>query len=285
MNVIEVKDVCFSYRKEEKQVVRNLTFRVAPGEIYGFLGPSGAGKSTTQRILIGLVRGWSGMVRVMGFDPGEGKPDFYRDIGVSFELPNLHPKLTGKENLEFFKAFYSSTRKPEELLEKTDLKEFSGMKVESYSKGMKMRLNFCRALLHNPKLLFLDEPTSGLDPVYARRVKEIIKEERDAGKTIFLTTHNMFVADELCDRVALMVDGSLAAEDTPAALKSGEGSGTVQVKWRENGRTGEESFQLRGIGENSRFMQFLRGREIISITTPQPTLEDTFIRITGKALI
>ncbi|MFP4382754.1 MAG: ABC transporter ATP-binding protein [Spirochaetia bacterium] len=284
MNVIEVEDVCFSYRKGEKQVVRNLDFNVAPGEIYGFLGPSGAGKSTTQRILIGLVRGWSGTVKVLGFDPGEAKPDFYRDIGVSFELPNLHPKLTGKENLEFFQAFYNTTREPDELLEMTDLKEFSGMKVESYSKGMKMRLNFCRALLHNPKLLFLDEPTSGLDPVYAQRVKEIIKEERDAGKTIFLTTHNMFVADELCDRVALMVDGKLAAEDTPAALKSDEGSGTVQVKWRGEDRNGEESFNLKDIGRNSRFLRLLRDREIISISTPQPTLEDTFIRITGRSL-
>jgi fluoroquinolone transport system ATP-binding protein len=282
MNCIETKDVTFTYPGAAVPAVRDVSFAVEQGEIFGFLGPSGAGKSTTQKILIGLVGGWQGSIDIMGNNPSERKADFYRSIGVSFELPNLHPKLTGRENLDFFKAFYSGkTRKPEELLEKVGLLEWKNMLVEQYSKGMKMRLNFCRALLHDPKLLFLDEPTSGLDPVHAKNIKDIIAEEREKGKTVFLTTHNMFVADQLCDRIALMVDGRLTVINSPEALKQAAGTPEVVVGLAEKK---EVRFPLKGIGENKDFLHLIKSDTVVSMNTPQPTLEDIFIQKTGRSL-
>ncbi len=174
-DVISVRGLTFSYPKTDEPAVRGMDFTVSRGEIFGFLGPSGAGKSTTQKLLIGLLRGHGGEATVWGRDPLDWGPDYYQRIGVSFELPNHYQKLTGVENLRFFASLYSGeTADPLALLDRWAWLMTPTRELPRYSKGMQMRLTFARSLINNPELLFLDEPTSGLDPVNARKVKDII---------------------------------------------------------------------------------------------------------------
>ena len=210
-----------------------MDFAVGRGEIFGFLGPSGAGKSTTQKLLIGLLRGHGGQATVWGRDPLAWGPDYYQRIGVSFELPNHYQKLTGLENLRFFASLYDGDElDPMELLDGVGLADDANTRVGKYSKGMQMRLTFVRSLINDPELLFLDEPTSGLDPVNARKVKNIVLDLKARGRTVFLTTHDMATADELCDRVAFVVDGRIVALDTPAELKIARSHRLVRVEYR-----------------------------------------------------
>ncbi|MEM8532844.1 MAG: ABC transporter ATP-binding protein [Chloroflexota bacterium] len=283
--MIEVHDVSFAYPGTPKPAITNLDFVVQQGEIFGFLGPSGAGKSTTQKILIGLLRGYHGTISVLGKDLTQWGSAYYENIGVSFELPNHFLKLTALENLTYFGALYRrSTHNPQEVLELVGLGEDGQVPVSQYSKGMKNRLTLARALLHNPDILFLDEPTSGLDPVNARRVKDLIKEQQQAGKTIFLTTHNMTIADELCDRVAFITDGVITLIDTPRTLKLNHGQSSVQVEYQQNGHNASEQFDLSGLGDNGDFIRLLKTGLVQTIHTQEATLEDIFIQVSGRSL-
>ena len=247
--MIAVQDLCFTYGKTSRPAVDGLNFAIQPGEIFGFLGPSGAGKSTTQKILIGLLKDYQGQVSVFGQDLQGWKSDYYERIGVSFETPNHFLKLTALENLTYFAALYNRpTRKPQELLEMVGLGEDGKMPVGQYSKGMKNRLNVARSLLHDPELLFMDEPTSGLDPVNARRILEIIQSQKEAGKTVFLTTHNMVVADELCDRVAFIVNGKISLIDAPRELKLRNGKRKVRVEYQQDGHMEWQDYPLESLG-------------------------------------
>jgi fluoroquinolone transport system ATP-binding protein len=165
------------------------------------------------------------------------------------------------------------------------LEDDGDLLVAQYSKGMKNRLTVARALLNNPDVLFLDEPTSGLDPVNARKIKDIIAAQKAAGKTIFLTTHNMSVADELCDRVAFLVDGEIRTIDQPHALKLQYGQRVVRAVYRNGLGTQNEEFPLEGIGENSAFLNLLRSYPIETLHTQEATLEDIFIQVTGRRLL
>ena len=265
--------------------VVDLSFEVLPGEIFGFLGPSGAGKSTTQKILIGLLRGFSGSVTVRGRPLTDYGTEYYESIGVSFELPNHFAKLTARENLRLFRSLYrGATRDPLELLERVGLAEDADQRVGSWSKGMKMRLNFVRALLPDPEIVFLDEPTVGMDPVNARRIKNEILELKRRGRTVFLTTHNMNDADELCDRVAFIVEGELRLVDAPRALKMRHGRRQVVVEHREGGQLARRRFALDGLGDNADFIAFLKEHEIETIHSQEATLEDIFVETTGRRL-
>lgn len=218
--MIEVRDLQYTYPGNKEKTLLGLDFVVRPGEIFGFLGPSGAGKSTTQNILVGILKGYAGSVKVLGQELAGATPDYYERIGVSFELPNLYAKFTGRENLDFFCSMYSGeTEDPRELLAMVGLEKHGDTRVEKWSKGMKMRLNFVRALLNKPDVLFLDEPTTGLDPANARNIKNIILSFKEAGKAVFITTHNMEVAESICDRLAFIVDGELVLTDSPVELK------------------------------------------------------------------
>lgn len=283
--MISVSSVTLTYPKTVRHAVESLTFEIGQGEIFGFLGPSGAGKSTTQKILIGLLKDYSGSVSILDKDLVDWKSDYYERIGVSFEFPTHFLKLTAVENLTYFARLYrAETRSPGAVLEWVGLEKDGLMPVSQYSKGMKNRLSVARALLHSPDLLFLDEPTAGLDPLNARRIKDLIMTQKAAGKTVFLTTHDMTIADELCDRVALIVDGRMKAVDRPRTLKLQHGQARVRVDYRSGDRVEQREFPLTGLGDNLEFLNLLRTHEVQTIHSLEASLEDVFLRITGRGL-
>lgn len=282
--MIEVDDLSYTYPGTAVPAVSGLHFHVAPGEVFGFLGPSGAGKSTTQKILIKLLSGYRGSVRVFGRDLVAWGADYFERVGVAFELPTHFQRLSARRNLEYFAALYRGpTRRPEELLASLDLAEDGDTPVERFSKGMQTRLGVARALLHRPDLLFLDEPTSGLDPLSASRVKALIRAQRDEGRAVLLTTHNMALADELCDRVALIVDGRIAQVDTPRALRLRYGAPGVRVEYGR-GTPQVADFPLDGLGDNEAFQRVLREDAVQTLHSREATLEDVFLAVTGRNL-
>lgn len=282
--MITVENLRYRYPGQKDDTIKGINFRIGKGEIYGFLGPSGAGKSTTQKILIRLLMGYNGAIQVLDKDLAQWNNQFYNHIGVGFELPNHYAKLSGLENLKLFASFYENPRKNlMELLEMVGLHEAANQKTQDYSKGMKMRLNFVRALIHNPEILFFDEPTSGLDPVNARILKDIMLDLKRKGKTIFLTTHNMYDADELCDRVAFITDGQIKTEGVPKLLKKQFGQPLLKVEY-ENGGLRSSSFSLDNLGNNQEFQQLLQQYPVVSMHTKEASLDKVFIKTTGKRL-
>ncbi len=280
--MIQVKKVSFSYN--QNPFIEKINIEVKQGEIFGFLGPSGAGKSTLQKILTGLITGYEGNAIVNGQESKYHDFSFYEEIGIDFEFPSLYEKLTAKQNLEFFGSLYQrKCRDINELLDQVGLLSDADKKVVAYSKGMKSRLNFIKALLHDPKILFLDEPTSGLDPSNSRRMKDMILAEKANGKTIILTTHNMQDATELCDRVAFIVDGKIKALDTPHRLIMRRGAVKLTYTYVEDiEKTGE--CMLSSTNEDACLRRLLLENKLKSIHSSEPTLNDIFIEITGREL-
>ena len=283
--VIRADSLRLTYPGADRPAIRDVTFAVERGEIFGFLGPSGAGKSTTQNVLIRLLGGYEGAVSVLGRDLRSWDRDYYRRIGVAFEAPNHYARLTARENLRLFAGLHGGgTEDPGALLDRVGLLEDGDKRVGEFSKGMRGRLTLARALLHRPELLFLDEPTAGLDPVTARRIRQVIRAARDAGATIFLTTHDMTTADELCDRVAFLVDGSIAALDAPRALRLAHGRRAVRIETMQDGTRASREFALDGLADDREFLALLRSGSVETIHTLETTLEDVFIRVTGRML-
>ncbi len=281
--MIKVNDLCFSY--SASPFIQNMGFEVYDGEIFGFLGPSGAGKSTVQKILTGLITAYRGSVTVDGLEVKRRDRGFYENIGVDFEFPSLYEKLTARENLRFFASLYKKQTNIDGHLKSVGLLDDADKKVSEFSKGMKSRLNFIKALLHNPGYLFLDEPTSGLDPKNARQMKDIILEQKARGKTILLTTHNMYDATELCDRVAFIVDGGLRALDTPHRLIMQKGAAKVRYTWNENGRERTGEAPLGQTGGDALLSRLMGENRLTSIHSSEPTLNDLFADLTGRELV
>jgi len=281
--MLEVADLTYCYPGNQKNTLEGINFFIPEGKIFGFLGPSGSGKSTTQKLVYKLLPGFQGKIDFKGRPLQQWGLDFYESIGVCFELPNHYTKLTARENLLFFSAFYSGKKDAIDYwLERVGLLPDADKRVSDFSKGMKVRLNFVRSLLHDPEMLFLDEPTSGLDPINAGKVKDIIRELRSKGKTIFLTTHNMFDADQLCDEVALLFEGKIRALDSPGNLKLKYGEKTVIVT--RNDSPGESVFPLDNLSSNPDFNAILKNNQIETIHSKEATLEEVFIKLTGKQL-
>lgn len=281
--MIQVNDLVFTYPENSIPTLKGLNFTVGKGEVFGFLGPSGAGKSTAQKVLYKIYNSYEGTMKIDDKDLSEWDSSYFEKIGIGFELPNHYLKLTGKENLELFATFYKNKAKKsiEELFEMVDMSDAMDQPVEAYSKGMKMRLNFIRAIQHDPDILFFDEPTSGLDPVNAHKIKQHILALKAEGKTIFVTTHSMETADEICDRVSFIVDGKLQVTDTPKNLKKQYGREAVIVELYD-GKSRE--FPLEKLGANADFLAFINECEVKRIHTQEATLEEVFIRITGQSL-
>ncbi|KAI4447085.1 Fluoroquinolones export ATP-binding protein [Eubacterium plexicaudatum ASF492] len=281
--MIEVKDLTFSYGKD-KQALHGLDFSVKDGEIFGFLGPNGSGKSTTQKILTGILKGHGGMVTLFGEDiRNVHTRQFFQKIGVLFEFPYLYANLSAVDNLHYFASFYpeNQRRDVEELLDELEFKkDFLRKPVSGYSKGMRQRVSMARALISSPKLLFLDEPTSGLDPTGAVLFRKIIEKERKKGTTVFLTTHNMFDADLLCDRVAFISNGNIVALDTPGNLKEKNSDRSIRIAYLHQG---EKKERMIDAGELKAGIPFVYD-ELIGIHSQEPTLEDMFIQYTGRGL-
>lgn len=281
--VIEVQALNFSYT--EVPFLRDVNFAVKEGEIFGFLGPSGAGKSTLQKILTGLCTTYFGSAKVLGVESKHHKKDFYENIGVDFEFPSLYDKMTARENLKFFASLYREPKRDiDELLDSVGLLSHGDKKVKEFSKGMKSRLNFIKALVHEPQILFLDEPTSGLDPNNAGIMKKLILAERDKGKTIIITTHNMQDATELCDRVAFIVDGQMRALDTPRNFIMSRGAARVSYTYVEQDRECVRSSLLTELCEDETLVRLIKENRITSIHSTEPTLNDIFIELTGAQL-
>ncbi|GAU79297.1 ABC transporter ATP-binding protein [Fusibacter sp. 3D3] len=284
--MLNVKGLYHSYSKDEHYAVQDMTFQVEKGEIFGFLGPSGAGKSTTQSILFGLLELQRGEVSIDGMSVKKLSDDFFNMIGVSFESPNVYKNLTGLENLKFYsKMFNVATEKPEELLKEVGLGKDMNKKASQYSKGMLQRLVFARSMINNPKIWFLDEPTSGLDPETASRIKAIIKRKKDQGTTIFLTTHNMNIADELCDRVAFVNDGKIILIDTPQKLKLRYGERSVKVEFMDQEKLRTEFISLVDKQGQSQLQKLVETGRIVTMHSQEASLEEIFISVVGRGLI
>jgi fluoroquinolone transport system ATP-binding protein len=281
--VIAVRDLHYTYPGAGRPAIRGMSFEVDHGEIFGFLGPNGAGKTTTQQILIGLITGWRGAVHLFGATPQHWGRRLYDRIGVSFELPVGYTKLTVREDLAHFALLHGpAPRDLDELLATVGLDEAADRTVGALSKGMRVRLNLARALLHRPDLLFLDEPTSGLDPVTARGIREVIAAERGRGATVFLTTHDMVTADALCDHVAFVVDGHIAACDRPRTLKLSAGPRRIRVEYRAGG---ELRSRLFGIGQpDPELARLLTSPAVETVHTTEASLDDVFVSVTGQRL-
>ena len=281
--MIRINDLKFSYTKDK--FIEGVSFDVKKGEVFGFLGPSGAGKSTIQKIMIGLLPGYQGSVVVNGVEVRDHGNSFYEEIGVDFEYPSLYEKLTARENLDFFASLYSGEKfSTMELLEKVGLERDADKKVMEYSKGMKSRLSFIKSFIHKPKILFLDEPTSGLDPSNARVMKDMIKEQKMAGTTIIITTHNMEDAAELCDRVAFIVDGRIPLLDTPHQLMLQESAKKVKYSYLDGDREIEIASTLDSLAEDGIFLDKIKRNELLTVHSGEPDLGDIFIKVTGRKL-
>jgi ABC-2 type transport system ATP-binding protein len=303
----------FRRRTIEVQALTDVSFSVEAGELFGLLGPNGAGKTTSIKILTTLLLPSSGKARVLGHDPASEPAKVRPLIGYVFGGDRgLYDRLSAKDNLSYFADVYrvplrEKGRRIDELLEVVGLKGRERERVETFSRGMRQRLHIARGLLHDPPVIFLDEPTIGLDPVGARELRETVSSLRDAGKTILLTTHYMYEADELCGRVAVINGGRVVAEGTPASLKAAiadrtvieieatgldellaervrgmEGVASVTVEEREESQVMLVQSQL-GAQLIQPLLARLEGVTVSSVTAREPTLEDVYVEVVGQS--
>ena len=285
--------------------VDNISFGVAPGEIFGFLGPNGAGKTTTINILCTLSKPTSGRATLNGFDVVRQQSQVRQSIGLVFQDPSLDERLNGLQNLRFHALVYNvpasiREQRIEQVLKMMNLWDKRHSEVRTYSGGMKRRLELARGLLHHPKVLFLDEPTLGLDPQTRNRIWEYILElRRREGTTIFMTTHYMDEAEKV-DRIAIIDYGKLVAIDTPEKLKEIVSKDIIRVKTDDNVRAAEEirlryQVEVRHDSDGLTFEAangeeflpaFIRefGTKILSVSLRRPSLDDVFLKLTGREI-
>lgn len=262
--------------------VDSISFHVKKGEVLGFLGPNGAGKTTAIRMLTGQLRPTSGKASLAGYDVVTERPQIKPLIGVVFEHQNLYERMSGRENLSFFAQLHSvEGKRVDDLLEKVGLIDRARDKIKTYSNGMKQRLLIARALLNEPKVLFLDEPTRGLDPIASREIRNTIRSLGEQGTTVFLTTHYMKEADQLCHRVAFISEGKIIALDTPQVLKLDHGRRLITVLLDDNN---EYILSLDATADAARLTEWMEAGRVLTAHSQEATLEEVFIHLTGRGL-
>ena len=280
MTAIQVENLSRSFNG--LRAVDNISFSVEAGEIFGFLGHNGAGKTTTIRMLSGQLLPSLGSGRVAGCDIIAEQQRLKPLIGVVSEHQNLYERMSGLENLEFAARLYGKdTRRIDEALEQVGLLDRARDKVQHYSNGMKQRLLIARALLHRPQIVFLDEPTRGLDPVVGREIRQLIVNMSNQGVTIFLTTHYMEEADQLCERVAFLSEGRIVALDQPSQLKTAHGEKHVIVTLNDGQRL---NIDLDGKDAGRELQQLLSNGQVRTLHSAEATLEEVFIQLSGRRL-
>jgi ABC-2 type transport system ATP-binding protein len=280
MPAIEVENLSRAFNS--LRAVDNISFTVDAGEIFGFLGHNGAGKTTTIRMLSGRLLPSSGGGRVAGCDIVAEQQRLKPLIGVVSEHQNLYERMSGRENLEFAARIYNqSTQRIDEVLKLVSLLDRAKDKVQNYSNGMKQRLLIARSILHEPRIVFLDEPTRGLDPLVGREIRQLIVDMSRQGVTIFLTTHYMEEADQLCDRVAFLSEGRIVALDTPDNLKTAHGKNQVNVTL-VNGDS--RAVALDGPDAGRELQELMSNGQIRTLHSAEATLEEVFIQLAGRLL-
>ena len=280
MSAIRVSDLRKSYGEHE--ALRGISFTINEGEVFSLLGPNGAGKTTTVEILEGYRARDGGSVEVLGFDPARAQTAYRQQIGVVLQQSQLWANLTVAETHRMFAGYYERPRDIDEVIQLVGLREKRDARVKTLSGGQKRRLDLGVALVGDPDLIFLDEPTTGFDPAARRAAWEMIRSLRSLGKTILLTTHYLDEAEQLADRVAVLREGRIVSEGTPAELTGG--TQETEVRYRRDGhevvlRTTEPTRLLHQLTEEA----LAEGRELEGLTVRRPTLEDVYLLLTEDA--
>lgn len=271
-NVIEVKQLSKSFQKTV--ALQGCDFSVRKGEIFGFLGPSGAGKTTTIKLLTGQLKSDGGDIQILGEKPFS--PKIKSQIGIMSDNSGLYEKMSVYDNLLLFAKIYDIDKRCiEKVLEEVDLLDAKKQLVSQLSKGMKQRLIFARTIIHSPSLLFLDEPTANLDPSTANEVREIIKKLNAKGTTVFLTTHNMEEADEMCHRVAFLNHGHIIESGHPEDLKLKYSKKQIRMK------TSQEDYTI-PLDPKLLKQELEHIDELLMIHSIEPTLKEVFLTLTKE---
>lgn len=297
MEAVELQNLSKTY-PGGKEAVKSVTLSLSPGEVFGFLGPNGAGKTTTVKLLNGMLAPTGGSCRVLGLDPLREPEKAHALSGVVTERAQMYDHMTGLENLLFFASLYGLSesegkQKASQLLEELELAEAAGQKLSSYSTGMRQRLSFARALIHNPRVLFLDEPTSGLDPESALNVNRMIQTlAREEHLTIFLCTHQLRYAQEICTRYGLIEEGRLLAsgslEDLRQSIHAGVRLNLCADLIPEGlalTRTAEKTYEA-DLPSEDKIPGIVRriveaGGNIYRVEAQKPSLEDIYFALTA----
>ena len=276
--LVEVVDLQKQYG--HVRAVDGISFSVGEGEVFGLLGHNGAGKTTSIRMLTGRTKPTGGRASIAGFDVATQRDAIKPIINLVFEEQNLYERLTGRDNLAVFARLYGAPlSRVDELLERVQLTFAADRRVKTYSTGMRQRLLIARALINRPRVLFLDEPTRGLDPTSARELRGLVRTLSEGGTTVFLTTHYMNEADELCDRVAFLSAGRIVALDTPQELKLRFGQRTAHVLLRD--RT-EHVIDLGDPADADELAAWMRDDAVMTLHSQEGSLEDVFVHLAGS---
>lgn len=268
---------------DNEEALKGISFEVGKGEIFGLLGPSGSGKTTTIKILTGELEPTSGHVEVLGYSHESFKKSTYvKSLGILSDNSSLYDRLTVKDNLTLFRKLYGTEKaKVDQVLEEVGLANHINKRVKELSKGMKQRILLCKAVLHEPEVLFLDEPTSALDPVTTDSIHAMLLKIKSKGTTIMLTTHNMDEATVLCDTVAFLSDGIIVDNGSPEALRQSYKSNAMHITYND-GTTKQVALDR----ENKIQLEAaMFDANVVNMKSDYPTLGEVFKKVTGKELV